>query len=38
MHRLRTSQLRGSGTAIQVAQETKAAFDYANKTYNLFEE
>ncbi len=37
MHRLKTSTLRGTGTAAQVTQETKAAFDYANKTLNLFE-
>ena len=28
---------RGSGLAAQVSQETKEAFDYANKTFNLFE-
>jgi hypothetical protein len=37
MHRLTTSTLRGSGTAAQVTQETQAAFNYANKTFNLFE-
>ena len=36
MHRLKTSKLRGSGNAIEVAQETKAAFDYAEKGIELF--
>lgn len=37
MHRLRTSTLRGSGSASEVTKETKAAFDFAEKTFNLFE-
>jgi len=37
MQRLRTSTLRGTGSALEVSKETKAAFDYAEKTYNLFE-
>ncbi|MDF0716489.1 hypothetical protein PY092_10040 [Muricauda sp. 334s03] len=36
MHRLKTSKLRGSGTAAEVSEETKAAYDFANKTINLF--
>lgn len=36
MHRLKTSKLRGSGNAADVAQETKAAFDYAEKGIDLF--
>jgi hypothetical protein len=37
MHRLKTSTLRGTGSAAQVSQETKAAFDFANIIFNLFE-
>ncbi|WP_406844036.1 fibronectin type III domain-containing protein [Flavobacterium soyae] len=37
MHRLRTSTLRGSGSATEVTKETKAAFDFAERTFNLFE-
>ena len=37
MHRLETSTLRGSGTAAEVAKETKAAFNFAEKSYILFE-
>jgi len=36
MHRLKTSKLRGTGSPLVVSQETKAAFDYAEKTINLF--
>jgi hypothetical protein len=36
MHRLKTSKLRGSGSAIEVAEETKAAFNYAEKGIELF--
>ena len=38
MHRLKTSKLRGSGNAADVAQETKAAFDYAEKGIDLFKQ
>lgn len=37
LHRLTTSKLRGSGNAKDVAKETKAAFDFAEKAYYLFE-
>jgi hypothetical protein len=36
-HRLRTSTLRGTGTATEVSKETKAAFDFAEKSFTLFE-
>jgi hypothetical protein len=37
MQRLKTSTLRDKGSALEVSKETKAAFDYAEKAYNLFE-
>ncbi len=36
-HRLRTSTLRGTGSAAEVSKETKAAFDFAEKSFTLFE-
>lgn len=36
MHRLKTSVLRGSGSASEVTRETQAAFDFAEMAYELF--